>query len=405
SPARKQVTLAGIGMGGADTRTLGLDKALMKADCVIGARRMLESVHTAGKPAFTAVAARDIAQIIRREDARRFLVLLSGDTGFYSGAKGLLQALEGMDVEVLPGISSLQYFCAKLGRAWEDVRPVSLHGREADLAGALRENPAVFVLVGGEDGAKKALTRLAEAGLGHLSAAVGERLGYPEEKITRGAAAELAAGRYDALSVILVENPDWEKEIVSQGLPDEAFDRDETPMTKSEVRAVSLAKLALTRNAVVYDVGSGSGSVTVEAARLASRGQVYAIEMKPQAVALTRQNVKKFHLENVQVIEGRAPEALAALPAPTHAFIGGSSGNMGDIVRCLLEKNPRVHIAANAVTLESVAELSEIARDFDHSDIAEIAVSKPRQLGRYRLMTAQNPVYVFAMWNEGEEEK
>ena len=405
-PAPKKVTLAGIGMGGAATRTLGLEKALREADCVIGAKRMLEAVDCAGKAAHAAFLARDIARLIREDgESRRFLVLLSGDTGFFSGAKGLLQELSDMDVAVLPGISSLQYFCAKLGRSWEDVRPVSLHGREADLAGAVRENPAAFVLVGGEDGAKVALARLVEAGLGHLSAAVGERLGYPEERITRGTAAALAAGDYDVLSVILVENPDWGKEIVSQGLPDEAFDRDDTPMTKSEVRAVSLAKLALTRDAVVYDVGSGSGSVTVEAARLASRGCVYAVEMKPQAAALTRQNVKKFHLENVRVIEGKAPEALEALPAPTHAFIGGSAGNMGDIVRCLLAKNPRVRIAANAVTLESVAELSDIARRFDHSDIAEIAVSKPRQLGRYRLMTAQNPVYVFAMWNDGEEEK
>ena len=405
-PAPKKVTLAGIGMGGAATRTLGLEKALREADCVIGAKRMLEAVDCAGKAAHAAFLARDIARLIREDgESRRFLVLLSGDTGFFSGAKGLLQELSDMDVAVLPGISSLQYFCAKLGRSWEDVRPVSLHGREADLAGAVRENPAVFVLVGGEDGAKGALARLVEAGLGHLSAAVGERLGYPEERITRGTAAALAAGDYDVLSVILVENPDWEKEIVSQGLPDEAFDRDDTPMTKSEVRAVSLAKLALTRDAVVYDVGSGSGSVTVEAARLASRGCVYAVEMKPQAAALTRQNVKKFHLENVRVIEGKAPEALEALPAPTHAFIGGSAGNMGDIVRCLLAKSPHVRIAANAVTLESVAELSDIARRFDHSDIAEIAVSKPRQLGRYRLMTAQNPVYVFAMWNNGEEEK
>ncbi|MBO4297411.1 MAG: precorrin-6Y C5,15-methyltransferase (decarboxylating) subunit CbiT, partial [Clostridia bacterium] len=208
---------------------------------------------------------------------------------------------------------------------------------------------------------------------------------------------ELAAGAYDSLSVILVENPAGGKTPLRVGLPDEAFDRDETPMTKSEVRAVSVSKLALTRDAVVYDVGSGSGSVTVEAALLA--GWVYAVEMKPQAAALTQQNAAKFHLGNVTVIEGRAPDALQALPAPTHAFIGGSSGSMRDIVACLLRKNPQIRIVANAVTLESMAELSELAREFEHADIAEITVSKPRQLGRYRLMTAQNPVYVFALWN------
>ena len=140
-----------------------------------------------------------------------------------------------------------------------------------------------------------------------------------------------------------------------------------------------------------------------EAARLAWRGRVYAIEMKPQAVALTRRNAEKFHLGNLEVIEGKAPEALEDLPAPTHAFIGGSSGSMKPIVECLLKKNPRVRVCANAVTLESMAELSEIAKGFDHTDIAEVSVSRPRALGRYRLMTAQNPVYIFAFWNDAEE--
>ena len=400
TPARKRVVLAGIGMGNADTRTLGLNAALQEADCVIGARRMLESVNTAGKRTFTAVAARDIARIIREENARRFLVLLSGDTGFYSGAKGLVSELNDMDVTILPGISSLQYLCAKLARPWEDVRPVSLHGRDCDLVREVRVNPALFALLGGEDGANRALERLADAGLGHLSAAVGERLGYPEERVTRGAVSELLGGQYDSLSVLLVENPDCGNEVVTQGLPDEAFDRDDTPMTKSEVRGVSLSKLALTQGAVVYDVGSGSGSVSVEAARLAWRGKVYAIEMKPQAAALTRQNAAKFHLANLEVIEGKAPEALENLPAPTHAFIGGSSGSMKPIVECLLKKNPLARICANAVTLESMAELSDIARDFDHADIAEVSVARPRTLGRYRLMTAQNPVYIFAFWND-----
>ncbi|MBR3504304.1 MAG: precorrin-6A reductase [Clostridia bacterium] len=401
-PIPKKVTLAGVGMGDAGTRTLALEEALREADCLIGAKRMLEAVDCAGKRVCAAYMPKDVGRLIREDqESRRFVVLLSGDTGFYSGAKGLLEELRDMEVTVLPGISSLQYFCAKLGRPWEDVFSISLHGREGDLARAVREHPAVFALVGGEDGAKKALSRLVEAGLGGVSAAVGERLGYPDERIARGPASELAEGRYDSLSVILAENPLGGRAPLAVGLPEDAFDRDETPMTKSEVRAVSISKLALKRDAVVYDVGSGSGSVTVEAALLASR--VYAVEMKPQAVALTRRNAIKFHLENVAVIEGKAPDALESLPPPTHAFIGGSSGSMRGIVECLLRKNPSVRIVANAVTLESVAELSEIAKEFTHSDISEIAVSKPRQLGRYRLMTAQNPVYVFAMWNEKDE--
>ena len=400
TPPRKRVVLAGLGMGNPETRTLGLERAIREADCLIGAQRMLESVETAGKRCHTAVLARDIAQFIRSDSGRRFAVLLSGDTGFYSGARGLVAELTDMDVEVLPGIGSLQYFCARLKRPWQDVRALSLHGRDCDFAGEVRRNPAVFALVGGSDGARQAIARLCEASLSDCTVHVGQRLGYADERIVSGTAQELLNETFDPLSVILVENARSGEFVVTHGLPDEAFLRDETPMTKSEVRSVCLSKLQLTRSAVVYDVGSGSGSVSVECALQATQGRVYAIEMKKKALALTRRNAEKFNLTNLEVVAGAAPEALENLPAPTHAFIGGSTGNLRGILDCLLAKNPDVRIVANAVTLETVAELTELCKSFETCDIAEVAVSKPRVLGRYRLMTAQNPVYIFTMKHE-----
>ena len=231
---------------------------------------------------------------------------------------------------------------------------------------------------------------------------MGERLGYADEQISHGTVEELLGREFDSLSVVLVENPAWREHIVTHGLPDEAFDRDETPMTKAEVRAISLSKLALTQGAVVYDIGSGSGSVSVECALQAIHGRVYAIEMKEKALALTRRNADKFQLSNLEVVAGAAPEALEDLPAPTHAFIGGSAGNMRQIIACLLRKNPRVRIVVNTVTLETLSELTELAGEFDFCDIAEVSVSKPRHLGRYQLMTAQNPVFIFTLQNEGK---
>ena len=399
TPVKKKVSLVGIGMGNPETRTLGMEKAVLEADRLIGAKRMLESIDTRNKKTYTAVASKDIVEIIRSSTECSFAVLLSGDTGFYSGAKALLEELNDMEVEVLPGIGSLQYFCSKLQRPWQDVRPVSLHGRDCDFIGEVRRNPAVFALVGGQDGVHSALQRLANAGLAYLTVHVGQRLGYPDEVICYGTVAELLSQSFDSLSVLLVENPDWNKAIVTHGLADEAFDRDETPMTKSEVRSISLSKLALTQGAVVYDVGSGSGSVSVECALQARCGKVYAIEMKEKAIALTYRNAGKFHLTNLEVIAGTAPEVLEDLPAPTHAFIGGSTGNMRGIIDCLLKKNPSVRIVVNTVTLETLAELTEISKEFDYCDIAEISVTKPRQLGNYQLMTAQNPVFIFTLQN------
>lgn len=400
SPLRKKVTLIGAGMGNDATRTIGMQRALEEADCLIGASRMLDMVPE--KPRYEAVRAEEIARIIHSDPVhRRFAVLLSGDSGFYSGAKRLTHALEGLDVEILPGIGSLSYLCARLGRNWDDVHALSLHGRKGNLIHAVQTHPAVFALLGGDNGASQALQSLCDAGLGHLQACVGERLGYPEERISRADVRTLSSGVYDALSVLLVENPASIHHVVTHGLADEAFERGDAPMTKSEVRSISLSKLALTRDAMVYDVGAGSGSVAVEAAMQASEGMVYAIEMKEAAVLLTKQNQQKHGISNMQVICGKAPEALEHLPAPTHVFIGGSCGSLRGIIDCILCKNPHARIVANAVTLETIAELSQIARKFTESEVVQVSVAKGRPVGSYRLMTAQNPVYIFTLQNGG----
>ena len=157
--------------------------------------------------------------------------------------------------------------------------------------------------------------------------------------------------------------------------------------------------MALTRDSIVYDVGAGSGSVTVEAARLARDGRVFAIERKEDALALTRRNVENFHLTNVEFVAGCAPEAMESLPPPTHVFIGGSAGNLRGIIRCAQEKNPGARFVVTAVTLETVSELIEIGKEFECCDVVQLNVSKPRRLGGYALMTAQNPVYIYTLQN------
>lgn len=395
-PVRKRVVMVGIGMGSDDTRTMGMLRAVREAECVIGARRMVQSVDTGGKRVCEAVLAKDIANIIRTGSERDYVVLLSGDTGFYSGAKSLLRELgDETDNEVQPGIGSLTYFCARLQRPWEDVRAVSLHGRRCDFVREVKYNPAVFSLLGGDTGAGEALRMLADAGLGYVRVHIGENLGYPEERIVSGTADELLDREFAPLCVLLAENDRADSEPVTYGLPDDAFDRDKVPMTKEEVRGICVSKLALSRGAVVYDVGSGSGSVSVECALVATRGKVYAIEQKDTAISLTRHNSEKFGLINLEVVPGSAPEALVPLPPPTHVFIGGSSGNLRQIVDLLLEKNPAVRIVATAVTLETLSELTGMATEFEVSECVEIQVNRPRTVGRYHLFNAQNPVYIF----------
>ena len=405
---KPEVFIAGIGPGSEALQTQEVRAAIRRADCLIGARRMLDAVAGPQQLTIDAIAPETIAShIAQHPECGVFCVVMSGDTGFYSGTKKLLPLLRDCRVRVLPGLSSMSYLCARVGVSYEDAVPVSLHGRDFDIAREVRRRRKVFTLVGGDGGMQALCERLTQAGLGHVRIAVGERLSYPDEAITRGTAQELRSHTFDKLSAALIEN-DTPNEIVTPGLPDEAFLRNLepgklVPMTKSEVRSICLSKLRLTPNAVCWDVGAGTGSVSIEMARLCADGTVYAIEKNERALALLEKNKEAFSASNMQIIPGLAPEACRALPAPTHAFLGGTSGSVRDILALLLEKNPHVRIVATAVTLESVSALSSCMADFEIAECVSVQVSKAAQLGQYHLMQAQNPVYIFTLQNGGAD--
>lgn len=405
---KPEVFIAGIGPGSEALQTQEVRAAIRRADCLIGARRMLDAVAGPQQLTIDAIAPETIAShIAQHPECGVFCVVMSGDTGFYSGTKKLLPLLKACRVQVLPGLSSMSYLCARLGVSYEDAVPVSLHGRDFDIAREVRRRKKVFTLVGGDGGMQALCERLTQAGLGHVRIAVGERLSYPDEAITRGTAQELRSHTFDKLSAALIEN-DTPNEIVTPGLPDEAFLRNLepgklVPMTKSEVRSICLSKLRLTPNAVCWDVGAGTGSVSIEMARLCADGTVYAIEKNEQALALLEKNRESFSASNMQIIPGLAPEACRDLPAPTHAFLGGTSGSVRDILALLLEKNPHVCIVATAVTLESVSALSACMEDFEAAECVSVQVSKAAALGQYHLMQAQNPVYIFTLQNGGTD--
>ena len=397
---KPKVTIVGIGPGSREAMTAEVRHALEEADCLIGAKRMLEASVRPGQAVYDAVSPAKIAEYIQNHpEFNRFTVAMSGDVGFFSGTKKLLPLLDGCEVRALPGLSSLVYLCARLGTSYEDVRPVSLHGRDHDLVPDIRKYRRVFTLVGGENGMGLLCKQLTEAGLGGVKVSVGENLSYPQEWISVGTAAELAEKEFSSLSVALIEN-DAADPVVTHGLPDETFQRIESvPMTKSEVRSVCLSKLALTEHAICWDVGAGSGSVAIEMALKAASGQVFAIECKDTAVELLRENTRRFGLENLSVVPGLAPEACLCLPAPTHVFVGGSAGNMRQILDCILAKNPNARIVATAVTLESIGELTQCIKDipFTYTEVVSMSVARDRKAGPYHLMMGQNPIFIFTM--------
>ena len=395
---RRELAVVGIGMGSRDNMTMEAQKACMDADLLIGARRMLEEVAEPEKAMFISYKPQEIYDyVMAHPEYEKIALLQSGDLGFYSGAKKLMEMFAEEEIRVYPGISSVVYLCDQLHLSWEDVTLVSCHGRYANLIGKIRRNKKVFALLGKGTMVNDLCQKLITYQMEQVQIHVGEELSYPTQQIRTGCAKELLTQNFADLCVVLIENPNPET-IVTHGIEDEQFLRAKVPMTKSEVRSISLSKLQLSKDSVLYDVGAGTGSISIEAALQAEDGYVYAIEKKEEAVELMRENQKKFAVDNLEIVEGFAPEALEDLPAPTHVFVGGSSGNLKNILERILKKNPSVRIVINCIALETVAESLDCVKTLPVTDvdIAAVSVGKSKEIGKYHMMMGQNPVYVIS---------
>lgn len=412
-----EVSLIGIGMGPGQL-TLEARQALEEANLVFGAPRMLEKL-AAGKESYPYYLAEDILPVLveKREHfsdgVLRTAILFSGDTGFYSGCEKIKSELNknGFDkVKVYPGISSVSCLAARVGVSWQEAALLSIHGRmdqvglKTRLIAAVEHYEKTFLLVSDGQEIQKVGALLTEAGLGDSEILCGFRLSYPDERLIRLRASETEKISAGGLCTCLIVNSSAHAARVVPGLPDEAFLRERVPMTKEEVREVSLCKLGLSEDAVVYDVGSGTGSIAVECALRSPGGRVYAIERKPEALALLRRNLDKFHLYHVIPVEGTAPEALQELEPPTHVFVGGSGGCLEEILQCVWEKNPDACVVVNAVSLETIAQMTRLLQEPQEfagrhlsAEAVQLQVSRSRELGAYHLMQAENPVMIFRL--------
>ena len=402
--AQGEIALVGIGMGSREGLTVEAQEANRGAQLLIGARRMTDSCKNPGQDCFIEYDSQKIAAYIEEHpEYDRIAVLLSGDVGFYSGARKLLEALKGKNVRIICGISSVVYFMSRIGKSWDDALITSAHGRAANLVSLIRHNRKVFAILGTRDGISDLARKLLEYDMKNVTLYTGECLSYPEEKIQKGKPEDFTNYEGDPLSVVCAENEECQELLSVHGISDGEFIRNKVPMTKEEVRTVSLAKLRLRPDSVCYDVGAGTGSVSVEMALRTPCGKVFAIEKKEPAVELLKKNKKKFAADNLRVIQGTAPEALEDLPAPDQAFIGGSSGNMKEILELLLEKNPQVRIVINCIALETVAESLRCIKELPVTDteIVQLSVSKSREIGSYHMMMGENPIYIISCTGRG----
>ena len=398
--SRREVFLIGCGMS-ASQLTLEADAAIRSCDLIIGAKRLLEMSAHYEKPVLCSYDYEKITNhLVENAQIRRAAVLFSGDIGLYSGAAKLRECLapykNSFRITPLPGISSAVHFLNQLGKRYEDIPVVSLHGQSSPVISHLRTGGQLLVLLGKEDDIPSLCRAFLGAGMEDVRMTVGSCLHSPQESIVFGSPKELAGRCFPPLSVVLLEYPGALQEPVVHGLPDDVFIRGQVPMTKSEVRSIILSKLQLTRKAVFFDIGSGTGSIAVEAARMIPEGAVYAIERNAEALDLISRNAMRLLADCLVTVPGTAPESLPEHTVPTHAFIGGSGGRMHEILAALLEKNPQVRIVATAITVETLLALQNANKTLPlpEPEIIQVQISRSKKAGSSHLMQALNPVYI-----------
>ena len=414
----REISLVGIGTGHRDYFTREAEKVCAQADIVIGAKRMVRAAALNGQAVLFEYRPSEIAAYIKEHPKyRNIAVVFSGDAGFYSGAKKIRAVFESdkelgrnVHIKIVPGISSVVYFSARLCVSWEDAALISMHGRKDNLISHIRDYEKVFVLVSDAQDIRKIGRMMTDYGYGGLAVCIGISLSYPDEKIVRLMAKELCGYEGGGLAVLYVCNPEGGKRRVA-GMPDEAFIRGNVPMTKAEVRSVGIAKLCLKRDSIVYDIGAGTGSVAIEAALHAVKGSVYAIETKEEAVALIQKNRQKFKTDNLSIIQGEAPEALEGLLLPDCVFIGGSGGKLREILWKIMEdfskagkEDGKVCIVINCITLETLSEAVECLGELrgggqfmiEEEEIAQLSLAKSKHVGKYHMMMGQNPIFMIS---------
>ncbi len=399
-----KITLIGIGPGGRGCMTEDAASAIRECDALFGAARLVKGFD--GLRTYEIYRASDIIPVIESEKIRNAVILFSGDSGFFSGTKAMVEDLRRLkkdaNVSVYPGISSVSYLAARLGISYDDACLTSIHGKNSDedihkLAGTVRYNEKVFVLLSGGNDVAAASRILLDSGLnGNIT--VGSDLSYESEKITTMTFEEALSFDDTGICTAFIENKNATGRPVMNIVRDDELIRDNVPMTKECIRHESIIRLDLKENDLFYDIGGGTGSVAIEAASLSDGISVVTIEKDHDAVELIKKNISKCALGNVKVIEGDAANALKDMPRPDCVFIGGSGGKLRDIIKILHSKGDGIRFVINAVTFETVEEITALIKEYAPSDdeAVMISVSNVKKAGSHRMLQAQNPVYIFS---------
>lgn len=388
----KKLTIVGQGPGSLAYQLAITKELVLRADLVLNSRDQ------------------SLSQLMSRlseNTKENVLLFVSGDSGFHSISQYIREKFaQDYEVKIYPGISSISLFAAALGKSYEKALLLSLHGQDFSILGPASYNKEIFALTGGQWKAQNIAQTLTNAGLGAVHMAVGQELSLPAEKIVQGLARDFIHEEFSDLAVVYLENPSAVD--VTIPLRDEDFIRAKVPMTKEEVRGLIVRKLAPDPFDTLWDIGSGTGAVAIELARAAHRGQVCGVEMSPDALDCSRRNREHLGAYNLEIVPGRARTVISTLAKPDKVFVGGSDGDLREIVAGALEKNPEVRLLVSCVSLQNLQAClnlrSEFSERISFEEVVQLQVAKSKTLGRYDLLMAANPISLF-LWQFGQKKE
>ncbi len=409
---RPKITIVGIGDDGLSGLTESARRTILNADLVLGADatlRLLADVQgkkIALDPEMTAA----LRQVREALSARNPVLVNYGDPLFYGVARYLCDRLGKDQFEVVPHVSSMQLAFARVKESWEDAYLTSLAGRPIEtVIDRIRTAEKVGLFSSDSTPPARLAQTLLDHGIDYFRAYVCENLGQPDERVTQAELADLAEMDFDPLNVlILVRKPNRPDRAARVGRyrlfgnPDDVFAQSQPKrelITQAEVRSIALAQLDIRPTSIVWDIGAGSGSVSIEAAQLASQGTVYAIEPDPGDLALIASNAESFGVPNVLSVPGRAPEALSGLPDPDAIFIGGTGRQVEPVLKAAYDRLlPGGRLALNVATIDSLAAAHKTLKELAGEVLIwNVAISRGiEQMDRVRFQ-AVNPTFLLAV--------
>lgn len=403
----KAVTIVGIGDNGCVGLSARAFNAVANSQVLVGGDRHLNffSDYEGHKISFAGGITKVLEEISERAIEENIVILSSGDPLFYGVGELVTKKIGKEHIEIIPYCSSVQIAFSRLGIKWEDAGVISLHGRPIKgLVNKLQHYSKVAILTDDKNTPKEIARYLRYYSENDWHFFLCEDLENTSEKVHKLELDDVDSfeKRFSLLNVIVLirknvfsspalrisDEEDFQKKMPKNGL-----------ITKKEIRALALMNLALRKNSCVWDIGAGSGSVAIEAAKIAYEGSVYGIEIDESCYQFCLENIKHFKVDNVEVIHGLAPEALRDLPSPDAVFIGGTKGEMDDIVLFALSKlanNGKIVISA--ITFENVHNAYEICKKSGYEfDVQLIQVSRGQKLASYKRYEALNPIHLFTI--------